>query len=277
MASVERLVSIDPFKCRMWDMHDRMGEEVDPRACAALIDSIEKHGQKQPVLGRQLKAGSEHDVELIYGARRLFVARHLNVGLLVRLCDIDDRSALIEMDIENRVRQDISSYERGLSYRDWLQGGYFSSQAEMAKSIGISEAQVSRLLRYAELPAVVVEAFGKPREIREDWAVVLAKRCKDPRLREGVIQRARACKKATQALTAQEIFDTLVGSQRKIPSRRSRDWVVKGADGTPVLRVGYRAKTVHLIVPRKSLDKDDLEQLADSMKEKLENLQNRSL
>ena len=93
--------------------------------------------------------------------------------LLVECRQIDDRAALIEMDIENRVRMDISAYERGVSYKRWLREGHFASQLEIAKNLGVSEAQISRLLRFSELPAAVVAAFVSPRDIREEWAVVL--------------------------------------------------------------------------------------------------------
>jgi ParB-like chromosome segregation protein Spo0J len=66
-----------------------------------------------PALGRPLHGDLEFDVEIIYGARRLFVARHLNMPLQVELREMSDREALVAMDIENRLRTDISPYERG--------------------------------------------------------------------------------------------------------------------------------------------------------------------
>jgi len=137
---------ISPRACRMWHMHERLGEYIDTRTCASLIESMQKHGQKQPVLGRRVTRVEGVDVELIYGARRLFAAHHLRRKLLVDVRDLDDKTALIEMDIENRVRTDISPYERGLSYRRWLNAGHFKNQAEVAKALGVSEAHISRLL-----------------------------------------------------------------------------------------------------------------------------------
>jgi len=139
---------INPFKCRMWDMHDRLGESVDVKSCALLIESLQKHGQKLPVLGRIAAGGGECEYELIYGARRLFASQHLGIDLLVDVRDFDNRAALIEMDIENRVRADISPYERGRSYRRWLSAGYFRNQAEMAKALAVSE-------RTGALPPIV--------------------------------------------------------------------------------------------------------------------------
>jgi hypothetical protein len=67
----------------MWSHHERLEEHITEESCRAEIDSHSKHGQLMPVLGRLLKADLWHEVELIYGARRLFVARHLKRPLLV--------------------------------------------------------------------------------------------------------------------------------------------------------------------------------------------------
>jgi ParB/RepB/Spo0J family partition protein len=247
----------------MWKMHDRLGEHVDTKSCASLIESIRKHGQKQPALGRASLGREDCEYELIYGARRLFAAQHLGIDLLVDLRDFDDRAALIEMDIENRVRTDISPYERGRSYRRWLTGGYFRNQVELAKAVAVSEAQVSRLLRYADLPAAVVDTFHSPNDIREDWAVTLAKLCAEPKNRSLVLSRARTWCASARDASAQTVFDALVnghGSQSP-PQCRSRDDVVKDAEGRPLYRVGFRAKSVHLILPRQNVTPTTLRQI----------------
>lgn len=254
---------ISPFKCQMWRMHDRLGEHVDSKSCASLINSMRKHGQKQPALGRMAVARDDCEYELIYGARRLFAAQHLGIDLLVDVRAFDDRVALIEMDIENRVRTDISPYERGRSYRRWLSGGFFHNQAELAKAVAVSEAQVSRLLRYADLPAAVVDAFHSPNDIREEWAVTLAKLCAQPKSRELVLSRARACGMWVRDASPQTVFDTIIngrGSQSPPPCR-SRDDVVKDAEGRPLYRVGFRAKSVHLILPRQNITPATLQRI----------------
>jgi ParB/RepB/Spo0J family partition protein len=249
-------------------MHDRLGEHVDIKSCAALIESIRKHGQKQPALGRASVARNDCEYELIYGARRLFAAQHLGIDLLVDLREFDDRAALIEMDIENRVREDISPYERGRSYRRWLASGFFRNQAELAKALAVSEAQVSRLLRYAELPAAVIDAFDSPSDIREEWAVTLAKLCTEPKSRGLVLSRARTWSASTRTASPQVVFDMLVGGRgpQSPPECRSRDDVVKDAAGRTLYRIGFRAKSVHFILPRQSVTPATLQQINDQIK-----------
>ncbi len=255
----------------MWDMHDRLGEHVSSRACTELIESMKAQGQKQPVLGRKLSDGGEDDIELIYGARRLLAAREIGVDLLVEVRNMDDRTALIEMDIENRVRDDITPYERGLSYKRWLRSGLFETQAEIAKALGVSEAQVSRLLKYADLPAAIVGAFGSPADIREEWAGTLWKLCKDEQCRSGMLQRARRLGSCSGRYSPKEIYDILVDHDvRKAASSRARDEVIKCSDGTPLFRIGFRTKSVHLILPKSKLTREVLDDISNRLRESLE-------
>jgi ParB/RepB/Spo0J family partition protein len=251
----------------MWEMHDRLGENIDLTSCASLIESIEKHGQKHPVVARPVSGPDEFEYELIYGARRLFAARHLGIDLLIDVREIDNRSALIEMDIENRVRTDISPYERGRSYRRWLTAGYFKNQVEMAKALAVSISQVSRLLRYAQLPAAVVNAFDSPNAIREEWAVTLAKMCAEPKTRALVMQRVRSLSASSTATSAHSVFDGLVNGRgpKSPPPRRSSDDVVKDPSGKPLFRVRFRAKAVYLIVPRDTITSPLLKQINEQV------------
>src|SRR5690348_8381159 len=104
-------VAVNPFRCRMWDLHDRLESYLSPANCRAEIDSFLRHGQLIPAVGRPIKGDPDFDVEVVCGARRLFVARHLNKPLLVELREMTDREVIIAIDIENRQRTDISPYE----------------------------------------------------------------------------------------------------------------------------------------------------------------------
>lgn len=269
-----QVIRINPFKCRMWRLHDRLTEEANETATRSLIESFRQHGQKQPVLGRRIAhhaADAGEEIELIYGARRLAAARELGVELLVKVCDIDDRAALVEMDIENRVREDISPYERGISYKRWLSSGLFSTQSDLSKAIGISEAQVSRLLRFAELPAVVVSAFASHRHIREDWAGILSRLCKIPDHCEGIYRRARKVSVMQDRPAPDDIYNFLISDGRQVLARsRTKDEVVRSRAGHPLFRIGVRARAVHLIFPRVLVTNEILKRISEEMRSSLE-------
>jgi ParB family transcriptional regulator, chromosome partitioning protein len=246
---------VEPARCVLWQFHERFGVELNRESCTELITSIQRHGQRHPVLGRRLGKAPNASVELIYGARRLFAASQLGVKLLVDIREMNDRAGIVEMEIENRLRVDISSYERGISYRRWLNARLFASQAELAKELGVSEAQISRLLRYADLPAAVVAAFDTVQSIREEWAVALAKACQDPIHRPAVLRRAREISQADRRYPPQVAFRRLIWGARMAghEGRRLQDEVIKSPSGKPMYRIAVRAKTVHFIVPRNAL------------------------
>ena len=266
------LQQVEPTRCILWPFHERFGDELSGGLCRDLIASIRRHGQRHPVLGRKLEQQTGAAIELIYGGRRLFAAKQLGIKLLVDVRELDDRAAIIEMEIENRLRADISAYERGMSYRRWLNARVFACQSELAKQLGVSEAQVSRLLRYAELPAAVVGAFDSFRCIREDWAITLAKLCQDPERRPGLLRRARELSEGDRRYPPQMVFRRLTSEGRLKSHERhqTRDEVVKNSSGKPMYRIAVRAKAVHFIIPRDRLPQHVVHQLKQDFTHALE-------
>jgi len=261
------IVRVNPFRCRMWPFHDRLGDYVTEQSCRAEIESFARYGQLVPALGRVLRDDPDCDVELIYGARRLFVAQHLNVPLHVELRDLSDRQALVAMDIENRHRRDISAYERGVNYARWLRTKYFNSQDEIAHALKISTSQVSRLLKLAQLPAVIVNAFASPLDIREGWGIELSKAWQDPQLRLLVGQRARALVNQTPRPSSLEVYQKLIapaGAGKK--SRRPRrDMVVSGGNGTPLFRIRYQRATVAFLLPTTAVSENSVNRIRQAV------------
>lgn len=260
---MQELKTVNPFRCKMWELHDRLESSLTEETCRAEIESISRKGQLVPALARALHNDPGHDYELIYGARRLFVARHLNKPLLVEIRDISDREAIIAMDIENRQRKDISPYERGLSYANWLRSGQFSSQDELARELRISASQVSRLLRVARLPAVIVSAFGNPTAIREVWGVELSEALEDPHRRQVTIGAARATSAQERRPAPEQVFCQLIAAGA--PGRKVRnaahDEVVVGDDGRPLFRIRRQRSSIALLLPIAKVSRETLDHI----------------
>jgi ParB family chromosome partitioning protein len=235
----------------MWDLHDRFETSVSEETCRSEIESFSRQGQLVPVLGRTLRGNPDHDIELICGARRLFVARHLRQDLIVELREMSDRDALIAMDTENRERQDISPYERGMSYARWLRSGHFGSQDDIARALKVSPAQVSRLLKLARLPAVVVDAFPNPLEICESWGLDLIEALDDPARRQSTIQQARTIRNLDPRPKGADVYRQLLAATakgRRIKTK-SHDEVVKDGRGRPLYRIRQLRNSVALLLP----------------------------
>lgn len=260
-------IEVDPFRCRMWALHDRLEDYVSESTCRSEIESVLKYGQRLPVLGRSLHGDAEHDVELIYGARRLFVCRHLNRPLKVIVREVSDRDALVAMDIENRMRQDISPYERGMSYARWLRAGHFESQEEIARSLQVSSSQVSRLLRIARLPSIIVSAFSSPMEICEGWGLDLADAWQDESRRPLLRRRAQEILVKSPRPSAREVIEllTIPPGRKRGASRSRRDDVVLGKNGEPLFRIRRQRKAFVLMLPIEGTSVKILEQISSSV------------
>jgi ParB/RepB/Spo0J family partition protein len=270
---MKSVLAVNPFSCRMWDMHDRLESEVTEESCRAEIESFAKHGQLIPTLGRPLHRDPQHDVELIYGARRLFVARHLNVPLLVELRDMSDRDAIVAMDIENRQRTDISAYERGQSYARWLRAGHFRSQDDVARALRISASQVSRLLKLSQLPPVVLAAFGNSADICEGWGLDIIQALDDPTRRAGTIRAARAIIDMRQRPLACDVYRELIstaGRGRRIKPQ-AHDEVVKDDQGAPLFRIRQQRNSVAIVIPIHTVSTDLLDSIRAGVAKLLQN------
>ena len=266
---MESVVHVDPFRCRVWSFHDRLQEHITEDNCKAEIQSFLEHGQLVPVLGRRASrdASGNCEVELIYGARRLFVARLINKPLLVELRNLSDREGIIAMDMENRQRRDVSPYERGLSYMRWLRAGYFESQEDLARALKVSPSQVSRLLKLAQLPSVIVNAFSSGLDICEGWGVQLAEAVQDPERRRPTIQAARQIAGLSPRPPAREIYRQLLTSpvHGRKPRAMAHDKVIRAESGAPLFRIRQQRNAIVVILPIERVSAMCLEQIESSI------------
>lgn len=257
------IVSINPFRCRVWELSERLESQVTEESCKVELESFSRHGQLVPVLGRPLRGDPSFSVEIVCGARRLFVARHLNVPLLVEVREMSDREAIISMDIENRQRADLSPYERGQSYTRWLRAGQFSSQDEIARVLKVSASQVSRLLKLARLPPVIVDAFDSPTQICEAWGLELIEALDDPERRAATIRNARAIGRLSPRPSAEEVHRLLLSApaRGRRPAPLAHDEVVKAENGTPLFRIRHQRSSIAVLLPVERVSAATLESL----------------
>jgi ParB family chromosome partitioning protein len=251
----------------MWPLHDRLESRVTEETCKAETESFARHGQLLPALGRELRGDPDYDIELIYGARRLFVARQLNKPLLVEVRAIADREAIVAMDIENRQRLDISPYERALSYARWLRGGHFRSQDDLARSLNVSSSQVSRLLKLARMPSAIVAAFGNPTEICEGWGLELIDVLDDPQRRQATLDRARLIGAREKRPPARDVYRQLLTAtvrRRRVPSS-ALDEVVKDTNGTPLFRIRHQTNAIAVVIPLQTVKAGALERIRTAL------------
>lgn len=249
-------ITADPFRCRVWDLNDRIEEYVTEESCRAEIASVERDGQLVPVVGRVLRNNQDFDIEIVCGARRLFIARHLNVPIRVEIRELTDRKAAVAIETENSLRKQTSPYERGLWLAKLLRQGIYRSRDEMARDLGTTPTQVTRLLKFTELPALVIGAFPSPHDILESWAVELHKAWKDDR-RRLLTERSRSLGAATPRPSAASVYEILVAPPRatkRLRTEAAARRIVRSPDGTLLVRFEHQRTEVVLRIPNALVD-----------------------
>ena len=154
-------VTANPFRCWIWALNDRIKEDVTEASCRAEIESVARDGQLIPVIGRVLDGNPDFDIEIVCGTRRLFIARHLKIPLRVEL----RRSLTGRRPWRLRSRTPYAS--RPVRTSGVCGSRSSSSRASTTRSmrwlaLGITPTQVTRLLKFAELPTIVISAFSSP-------------------------------------------------------------------------------------------------------------------
>lgn len=241
---------IDPNKIRpstFANRHELAFHDVD---FASLAQSIKAAGHNTvPILVRPL--GDEY--EIAYGHRR--VAACKSVGLPVRaiVADLTDQELLAEMVNENEARTSPSAFETGMQLRAILDSEppIYSTQRDLAIAFKISTGGLSNLLKFAELPEIMVAAFPDPRAIRVYWVPnLLSAYGTDP---DGVARLCHTLVESKRELSASTIYN------RIIKSHHAKDSVVMSgtlrfavsktdASGTTVIRI-------HKQAPRAAVDR----------------------
>jgi len=196
----DNLLLLEPAKVHMWALADRDRETLNKKDCKDLIDSMHMVGQAIPCIGRPVE-GAENEVELIVGARRLFAAQTIakedkDFRLLAYIKPLDDRSAFLIMDAENRIREDVSDWARAKSYQQAIESGKFKGREQLATQLAMPTAKLSKLLAFFDLPEEISGAFPSKPAFRANWAYELLrgyrKIAKNPQARAAVLKKAAA-------------------------------------------------------------------------------------
>lgn len=134
----------------------------------------EAGGNVQPIKVRAVAPlEGQARYEIVFGHRRHQACLELGIPVLAVVENLDDRSLFVEMERENRERQDLSPWEQGVMYARALDTGLFSSNRQLAAQLGLDHSNVGKSLALARLPEEVVNAFASPLDIQLRWATVL--------------------------------------------------------------------------------------------------------
>ena len=189
---------LDPTRVRIWKGNARIQERLNEENVRDLIDTIiAEGGQKVPAIVRRVNDDAAYDYEVIAGTRRRFAISWLRTNsypdmtFLAQVADLDDEAAFRLADIENRARKDVSEIERARNYASALEQHYGGKQRRMAERLKLSEGWLSKMLKVATLPDIVLAAFANLSALTLNPAYKLSQALADERRHKSIIGAAQ--------------------------------------------------------------------------------------
>jgi ParB family transcriptional regulator, chromosome partitioning protein len=221
------LLELDPKKIRATRFKNRDDRSLllhDPQFIQ-LTKSIAAHGQETPIRVRPLQDAQPFEFEIVSGHRRhaacLALDASTNKGFSI-LAIVDaaaegTRELVLKMYRENADREDLSPYETGGMFKQWLDAEVFPTQEAISVATGQSKQNVGRYLALAALPECILAAFRDPRRLSLRWSSQLAGAAASGG--PGLEALAEELANRDPEPAAEAVFAELVGS---VPRRKSR-------------------------------------------------------
>ena len=229
---------VDPTLCFVSPLNPRLSGLLtieDPRV-AAIANSIEREGQRDPVLARRVVVDGHERHEVIWGKSRHFAILHINrrrqateggeqpLKLRVWVGDVPDADVRPLAIGENKDRRELSDYERAIDLAKQREGGYKHLSFERISAMeGISKTEVGRLVTMAKLPAWVVGLMASPQDLGSSAGEAAAQHYEQA-VASGMDAEAQAQER--EALASQPPFDKSLRLV-KVVERLSQKYVGK--------------------------------------------------
>lgn len=202
--------ALDPASIRHSRWANRLPSSLEDESFAALREEIKSAGTNvQPIKVRPID-DPKHSYEIVFGHRRHKACSDLGLPVQAMIQEMTDKQLFVEMEWENKSREDLRPYEQGLMYHRALQDGLFSSARNLAEVTKTSLSNVTVALKLARLPEVVLSAFVDRKELQFRWAAHLTDAIE--RRPDEVFAEARAIAAEGPRPSAKEVFMRLVRS-----------------------------------------------------------------
>jgi len=161
---------LDPKRVRLSQFADRHPSAFTDPDFVILCESIrESRGNTEPGHVRPITGDPDFDFEIASGHRRHAACLKEGFEFLALVEEMSDEELLRQMYVENTGRANLSSFERGRHFAMLLKTGIFKSGRDLSSKLAVPQPTVVKLLKYAELPEPIIEAFPDPRVIRQQW------------------------------------------------------------------------------------------------------------
>lgn len=162
----EVIVDLDPRLIDVSFVADRLSD--DGEEFQELLQAIKESGQTTPILVRPSSTDAKRYM-VVFGHRRLKVARELGVPVKAIVKKLDDITSAIVQGQENAARSNLSFIERAFFAQNLIASGM--TKETVRSSLAVDEAMLSKMLAVVEaVPASVIQALGASKKIgRDKW------------------------------------------------------------------------------------------------------------
>ncbi len=224
----EVIVDLDPQSIDASFVADRLSD--DDEEFQELLEAIKQSGQTTPILVRPSSTDAKRYM-VVFGHRRLKVARELGVPVKAIVKKLDDITSAIAQGQENAARSNLSFIERAYFAQNLVASGM--TKETVRSSLAIDEAMLSKMLAVVEaIPAPVIQALGASKKIGRDKWLSLRQLVLAPALSKVAVEHASSAE--FQKLPEAERFDVLHDYLRRYKAKSSakkpktsvvlRDW-----------------------------------------------------
>ncbi len=199
----EVIVDLDPKLIDGSFVADRLSD--DDEEFQELLQAIRESGQSTPILVRPSSTDAKRYM-VVFGHRRLKVARELGVPVKAIVKKLDDATSAIAQGQENAARSNLSFIERAYFAQNLVASGM--TKETVRSSLAIDEAMLSKMLSVVEaVPAPVIQALGASKKIGRDRWLSLRQLVLAPALSRVAVEHAGT--EEFQKLSDTERFDAL--------------------------------------------------------------------
>jgi len=157
---------IDPNRVRRSKFANRDELAFADPDFAGFQESIRANkGNDVPAKVRRVEGDPDHDYEVVYGHRRHQATKLTQTPFYATIHEVSDVELVRFMHMENQ-RVDLSVFEEGAQFSQWLDSGLYKSATALATDIGESKSFVSQRIAIQHLPEVVFKALKDPRQLK---------------------------------------------------------------------------------------------------------------
>lgn len=163
----ETVIEIDPDRIDGSFVRDRL--EEDDQELEGLRKAIEERGQDSPILVRPHPKDSSRYM-VVFGHRRLRVARDLGRKVRAVIKDLKDRDHLVAQGQENAARANLSFFEKAMFASEIVRLHFDNDNSVALSALSLDKATLSKMLSVANMPSEILTAVGAAKGIgRDRW------------------------------------------------------------------------------------------------------------